>query len=520
MSLGKKLIVIICLLFFFFFLFFLSCALVLFLAPGIEIFGVRYVSFFEANYEKEVNISSFSGDIYIETENVPINIEFSDYTSTFLNYHQNFTGYTTTKTDQAGVYYKIENEDLKISTTEFVKFLFAHDDYENFHFDLRLPAYAYQTGTRSIYITSNGSSVKIDGNTVLKNFDVKTSGGVSVEDSVVTNNLTLSVGKSLTIGENLKGKNLDITTTGDAYVNITEAVDGDIKLNTRGGDVKFVSCNNLYAETRSGAIRSYKENSANVNYDVEIKTHSGVIELGNLNTLDIIKEGKTKIETRSGKVTIKSAKEAYITSDSGAIYVENADDLTITNRIGLVEVKNVKNKLTVNDQNGDVTAGKDGKINDVQIESSTGVIKVYNTNGVVNIKSQNNNVEFRNNTSTKITLYAGKKLDAEKLKGEVTAHADGNTKLKFDQVTHDVSVEIGNKANYVDIDVQCAQFGTVSYVLRSTKGERASVYAGDELKESSSSISNTKSGQSIINVKSTYAQINLYFSAAAAETAV
>ena len=514
MSTGKRIGIILVLLFVFSILFVLSCTLVMFLAPGTEIFGVRYVSAFVGNYEKDVSIESFSGDVYIETQNVPITIEFVDYYATNLSFHQNFTGFTQTKINQAGVDYYVENGDLKIKTTEFIKFIYANEDYDNFHFVLRLPAYAFNASQRSINITAGQSPVKFVGSPKLKNLNISTSGVISVDGNVsVYNDFILKIGKSTEIGDSFNLTNLDVTTRGDAYVNITKAISGDLKVNTRGGDVMFISCNNLYAETVSGSIRGTGTNGAVVDYNVNIKTRSGSVELAEANKMYQARVCKSTIETKSGKVNITNAYDIDVVSDSGNVFIGNANNVNITNRIGLVEVKESNGNLYINNANGASVAGENGALKNVKIESNSGVIKVYNTKGTVDLKSNYNSVTFKNQTSSRIYLYAGKKLVAENLFGEVTAYATENVSMKFSQITANISVEVGNKAKVVDIDATCSKIGTVSYVLRSTKGERAKLYAGDDLIADNSTISNVQSGQYLINVKTVYARTSLYFSA-------
>ncbi|MBQ7466459.1 MAG: hypothetical protein IJS74_00130 [Clostridia bacterium] len=514
MSTSKRIVVIICLLFAFVLLFFVTCALIMFLAPGTEIFGVRYVSALVGNYEKNVTLESFTGDVYIETENVPITIEFDDHYSSSFSFCQNFTGFTTTKISSAGINYGISDNDLKIKTTEFVKFIYAVESYDTFHLTLKLPAYAFRSGTRSIFINSNGSPVKTVGSSVLKEFNVKTSDGVSVDGSLKANDkLVFNLGKSVTIDEHLTGNNLDITTSGNSYVNIKTAIDGDIKVNGKGGDIKFVSCNNLYVETTSGAIRSFDDESGNVNFKVDVKTSSGEVKLGNLNTLDLLDENKTNIKTKGGKVSVKSARCMTITTDSGMVNVDEANELVVSSRIGFITVKKVSGLLDINVQNGGITAGIDGSLNKVKIKTNTGAVKLANTSGAVDVKSEYNTIEFTNGTSSDINLYAGRNLTASKLQGSVYAYSNGNINLKFDHISSNVSIETGSKTNNVNIDAKCTHVDHVSYVLRSTKGEKAKVYAGDSMIAEGSSLSNVQSGQYVINVKTFYGKINLYLSA-------
>ena len=50
-------------------LFVVGCSLVLFLAPGVELFGIRYVAVGQGNAYFNKKVGSFSGDVYIEAIN-------------------------------------------------------------------------------------------------------------------------------------------------------------------------------------------------------------------------------------------------------------------------------------------------------------------------------------------------------------------------------------------------------------------------------------------------------------------
>lgn len=506
MSTGKRIGITIAILIAFVFLFFISCVVIMFLAPGTEIFGVRYVSALVGNYEKDVSLETFSGDIYIDTEGVPITIDFTNYYTYNVSFHQNFTGLTTTKISQANldIVYK-ENGDLLLKTSEFVKFIYAQENFDAYHFDLKVPAYYFNGGDRSIYINSNTSSVKIVGSPVLEDFDVKTKGKLVVDGILKTDNLLkLNLGSSITIDDSYSCESVDIATTNNNNINISKDLSGDVKIKAAGGDVKLQSCKNLNVNTTSGAVRASGIISENVN----IETTSGDVELGSVNQAE--GEFTTTIKTKSGYITIDTLKSGQFDTYSGRIKINNSDDVYIKNMIGQTFVTTNSNKVEVDGRNGNVTLGENGSLNEVKVVTTTGIIKVYNTHGNVNIESTNNDVTFVNASSTKIKLTAGKKVKAEKLIGDVTVKANDNSTLKFEEISSNVSVEIGSKANSVDIYATNAPAGSVSYVLRSTKGEKAQVYAGNELIAEQSTISNIEPGQYQINVTSVYAKIRLY----------
>lgn len=509
MSTSKRIGITIIILIAFVCLFFTSCAVIMFLAPGTEIFGVRYVSALVGNYEKDVSLETFHGDLYIDTEGVPITIDFTNYYTYSVSFHQNFTGFTTSHMSQANLEldYK-ENGDLKIKTSEFVKFIYAKEDYDAYHFDLKIPAYYFRDGNRSIYINSNNSSVKIIGSPVLDTFGLKTNGKLNIEGLLTTEALLkLDLGSSITIDETYSCEFLDISTTSNNTVNISNNVSGDINIKAVGGDVKLQDCRNLNVQTSSGAVRCTGVVSGNVN----IETSSGDVELGKVNQGE--GEKVTSIKTKSGFITVDELKNGQIETYSGKITINNSDNLNIKTTIGQTFVKNNTNNIEIEGKNGYVTLGEDGSLNNVKVNTTTGIIKVYNTSGEVNIESVNNDVTFKNLTSNKITLKAGKKVKAEKLMGDVTIKSNGDTYLQFEQISANVSVDAGSKANQVDIYATSAPAGSVSYVLRSTKGEKVQVYAGEELIAEKSIISNIESGQYQINATSVYAKIRLYLGA-------
>ena len=510
MSTGKKIGVWILILFALAALFVSSCTLVMFLAPGTEIFGVKYVSALVGNYEKDVTLEAFDGDIYIETANVPITLEFTDYYSTSLSFHQKFTGFTTTKIEQAGMDYYVENGNLKIKTTEFIKFIYAKEDYDYFHFDLKLPATFFQSGTRSVYIVAEDSSVKFVGDNIsLKNLSVKTGNGFKIDGQLETTELlTLNLGRSIEINDKFICDDVDLTTSGSSAINIKNDISGNIKANTTSGNVSFKDCNSICVNTKSGVVTA----NGNVNYSAQITSRSGPVKLKEINALGLLEGSNSFVKTTSGKISVDKAKTLDVQSESGGIYVGEADTLNVKNKIGYTNIRKVNTDLNVDVKNGKVVLGENGTINNVKLKNKTGLTYVYNTTGTVDLYSENNDIVYKNLSSENITIKSGRKLTAENLIGVVNIVANGNTVAKFLNVTENVYIEVKNRAKTLDIYATSVSAEHISYVLRSTKGERGFVYAGGVClnRDGQSSISNVNSGQNVINAKSVYARIRLY----------
>lgn len=497
-------------------LFFAGSALVLILAPGTSIFGVRYLNAGMSEYKYEDNIASFNGNIYIEAEAVPMTIEYSVYGSYYIYYCQNFVGFTKSQEDTVmNVELKPNEEtgktDLVIKAKEITKWLYAQELGADYEFKLRLPVEAVN---KSVHIKSKTSNVTIEAtdlkNVDVKEFDVVSEGDFTLKGSIKAETFKLHTNKTIDIDDSIDCVDVDLKSSG-GNINISKEV-RNIKAETSVGDIKFTSCQNLEAKTDSGDIKSFNAGLTSVAGSAKIKTKSGFIELGRVSFDTELEPEKRKleIETNSGEINVSLANDVVITSERGKVLIEEANKLVINANVGAVVVHNVRQNAVINGRNGSVKLGENGIINNVEVTTTSGAIDVQNTTGKVNLKSSSNSVTLKNVLSEDITLYSAKDLNASGLKGNVNIYTNGNANLAFDEISGNVNIETGGKTDKVEIDASCQNYSTVNYILESTKGTKAKVFAGETLLVEKSKIESTiVEGQNTINVKTSYAEIVL-----------
>ena len=493
-------------------LFVAGSALVLMLAPGTEIFGIRYIGSGRGEFSFEQNLANFDGNIYIETNEVPISINYSQYASYYISYHQNFNGFTNSKYKSSSVDYNIDEfGNLIVKVNELRELIKTQELVEDYNFILRLPP---QARTKSIYVKSNESNVTINisnnvGNVEMDNFDVVTKGDFVLNGSIKATNFKLHTTKSIVVSENVNCTNVDLNSYGGNII-INKPLTGNIVAKTSVGDIKFVTAKTLTAKTGSGNISCATSGLNSVQGSVDIKTSSGKIQLGNVSYNDLIQDRKATIVSNSGEINISTLFDATITSERGKVLIGEANNLIINANVGNVEVREVRNTVIVNGRNGKVSLGEGGKINNVTVKTSSGVIDVRNTTGEVYLKSTSNSVSLLNESSAEITLYSIKDLKATNLQGVVNIYTNGDATLHFKDVNGNVEIETGGKTNTVSIDATCQKVGEVNYSLESTKGKKAKVYAGEELLAEKSKIESTSiQGVKLIRVKTSYAVIVL-----------
>lgn len=502
--LGVFIVIIFCGLLFVF-----GSALILFLAPGTEIFGIRYVGAGTSKVDEPLqNLTSFSGDIYIETYSVPITIKYSDYNTTSLYFQQEFVGFTRTDSEKASVECAVDaSGNLRIKTTELVPWVYAEkmtSDYE-----LVLTLRAGFDAHKDIYVTSNSSTLLVDGYITCSNFSFVSSEALTINGAISTTNFKYHTNRTITLDDKVTCTNVDLKST-SSNINITKGLAGDIVAETKGGDIRFVSCRNLTATTNSGSIRNYGEGRNTVSGAVSITTRSGDTELGNVGSSAAT--NKLEIKSTSGSVTITNMYDGEITTDRGKVTIGTARAIVISANIGRVTVESVSSSIVVNGRNGKVYLGTNGTISNPTVRTTTGTIDVSNAVGEVYLESTSNAVTLNNLSSTKIYVHAGRALTATGLQGEVKAYANGACNLTFARVSGNVNVSVGSKCKVLNIDATCNSYAYVDYYLRSTKGTKAKLYAGDELLEENTTIdSGTHAGQYKITATGAYAKIVLKF---------
>lgn len=500
-------------------LFFVVCILVLFLAPGTEILGIRYVAKGTTDSEERrvqleevLKDGKFNGNIYIETYGVPVVIEYTPYYTSAVAFRQEFIGLTKTKSRNAELTTELDNDgNFHVVANELVPWLYSHKGEGYYYFNLTLSPFLTEV---NLHISSNKSKVTIKDAHTYDTLEVKSSGELVVENDIFAKNLIYHTSKEVTIGEKISCENADLSSTG-GNINVMVPLEGDLTAQTRGGDIRFVSCKSFNGTTDSGDITNYGEGKCSVDGEVKIKTRSGDINLGNVGTNAADEEDKSdylNIETVSGSIAIGRMLDGDIVDDRGKVNIEFCRNLVLNNKTGDVKITDVSNELVLNGRNGKVTLGDGGTINNPTVKTTTGTITAYNTRGKVYLESKSNAVEFVNLDSGDIYLYAGRVLNATKLQGKVEAHANGDVVLTFAEGLLGLDLNVGNRGKVVDVDLSHTDYKTVNYNIKSTRGKKAKVYAGDRIiAEGSTAASTQVEGFPNINIKTTYGEVTLKF---------
>lgn len=493
-------------------LFVVVCTLVLFLAPGVKIFGIRYVSSGSSKCEVAEPLKNFSGDVFVEAKNVPITINFTTDYSFGVEFYQDFVGLTRSSQEKASleIIYD-ESGNLHLTAKEMEKFIYAHEPDDKYHFTLNLPS-VYFDGHRDLNIKADTSSITVNGVGICADLDISSNGDFTLGEKsglMAANLFKMKIAKSITIKETMTSVNYDLTSTG-GMVDFEIPVVGDIKATTDRGDLRFISCNNLTFNSKAGGVKVHGEGTNTVNGNVSINTTSGAVSLGEINKN--LGETTTTIKTVGGSVSINKMKSGEIISERGRVNIQSADALVINNNTGDITIKQITESLTINGRNGKVTIGEGATVSNVKVSTTSGNIIAYNTMGTVTLKSSSGNVTLENSSSTAIDLHAGRALSAKNLRGTVTAYSKGDMSLHFAEVSGNVEISTGTKADNVTIDATAISHSLVNYNIKSTKGTKAKVYAGDAVVIEQSHIeSSNANALYLFAIETSYAEVVLKF---------
>lgn len=459
-------------------LLFFGTALVLFLAPGFEIFGIRYVAKSVVDFKEEKILPSFNGDIYIDSFDVPVNIEYAATSGVQVLFRQEYVGFTRTKEKQPSLSVKIDkNGNAKISTIEIRKFIFASDITDSYYLDIRLPS-----NCGAIYVDAETSNVTMKGITGnAPRVEIETEGKFKIENTMKIGTLDLTSNADVKIDSNVTMTNA-IIKTGNKYISIANKVTGDLDLTNTSGSIAFNECNNLKVKTSSGFIKSSVKDGAVVNGKVDITTKSGDVKIDKI----IGTSEKSYINTKTGEININYVNDIKIVSDRGVVNIGQGRNIVVDGGAGDVTIGGIDERVVVNSTNGKVVLGSNNgaTITNPTVNTTTGKIYAYNTYGTVSLVSTNNLVYVKNTKgigATKFKLSAGRELTAKNLEGDVSVYANGDVSLHFQSLTKDVNVSVGTKCRAVKIDAKCRLYDEVNYVLKSSKNKSASVYSGGTL---------------------------------------
>lgn len=311
--------------------FFLAIAITMMLAPGLEIFGVKYVSAKVGKYKYTNDCKTVfsSSSVTLNTGEVPITITFGEVGTTGLTFVQNFQGYTKSA-DTAGVKItKNDNGTAVIDITEYKKFIWANS-MQQFYLTLKFPSTYYG----ALIINSTNSSVDLKSaaaGTNLSSLTISTGGKIDFNknkdnqnnkfniagDFKITSKSALTLGKNMTFGGNI------VANMGNESLTIESPVAKDITFKSGAGSLNFNTCKNLKATTGSGSIKTLKTTGMpnSISGSLNVTTGSGKIEIGSVLGLSnsiTTKSGDINLNKVNGSLNINTLKSRITLGEVGS----------------------------------------------------------------------------------------------------------------------------------------------------------------------------------------------------------
>lgn len=504
-------------------LFFLGTFVVMFFAPGVEIFGIKYLANGISEYRKTIVLpQSYVGDIYVDSQDVPITIQYTPGVSS-VNFVQNFIGFTKSKAKQASLSVELDDDgNVHIKTDEIIKFLYANCDGDDYKLTINL-SQSKGEQYKNIYVNAQNSNVRVisasgtQTGIVNEEFSVKTAGKLVVASSapITTQKFTYHTTQKISISDFITPTSVDLKTENND-IEIKKSIEGSIVAKTNNGNIKFVSCDSLRATTSAGNIASYGAGSNEVKKGVTIKTRTGDITLGKVCFED--SSAVVDIDTASGDVSIAQMYNGQINNERGPVYVAIANALVVNNTIGSTKVDQINDKITVNGKNGKVVLGEGGQISNPFVETTSGAIYVKNASGIIKLESSSNLVSLDcvDTGVTKVDVSAGKSLKATDISGEVSIKVyGGDANVSFAAITGDVNINVkGSKSKSLVVDASCADINSVNYSSKSSKGNNTKVLEGGEIVKQGANVSSVAvAGRKNITINTEYATVTLKFAA-------
>ncbi len=469
--------------------------LLLFLAPGFSAFGLRYIAYGTRKFDSGKlvitdEIGSFSGNFILETDEVPVYICYSQGMDYEIRYYENFSGLTRSKIENPSIdISKDANGNAVIKVNEYEKFIFQNVATEKF-VKIYIPLSTVSSGSKAYNTNltlnlgkSNLTFEKDEGGPdgdlrvpTHKNITVKTNGKVSYTAEVRAKKFSYETNSSIFIGEDvLSAINAeDYTLKSGGKIEIARDVTGDVTATTNNRNLKLIGCKNLYAETGHGHISCYNSDAEIEIFGiVKITTKTGNVILGNVNG-----DGTNTISTGSGNVTIKKIKDGSITTKRGSITVNSVRDMKIETNMGKVVVEEALTKIDVTTKRGKITVGGTGMtVNNPRLFSRLGSISLNSASGTVYIETISSDITFTNTNSSSMEIYSGGKLNAVGLQGVVTIKAEEETYLKFNSISGNANIEVGDKCKKITIYATNDNASETRYII---EGKAVTRYEDDE----------------------------------------
>jgi len=492
-------------------LFLVGSALIMFLAPGVEIFGIRYVAVGEGKYElpkdKQV-MPSFTGDIYIETVEVPTSVSFAYISNVKVEYKQEFIGFTRTKRRDSYIEYEVKDNNLHVITYDLETFVYSQKGalLDMSYLKLYLP----QTlSNRNIFVKSKNSNIQINanGSSVNKSYNFETNGLISVTGELIANSVAFTTRQAFTLDNNIKSSNITIKgSSNDIKINQTGVENLNVELGA--GNLYISNVKNLIFKSKTGSIKT--KNSQDIIVEkIDAETYSGTIHIDKITGMET-----STIKNTSGRIKLGTCNNISIESPRGSINIDSLKVGDISAGLGVVKISEVINSIELTGKSGYVYLGQDEKIiNNPKVQITTGKIFVKNAMGSVDLKSSSNDVDLDAKSTSTVDIISGGSVFAKNIAGNINIDANGEVNISLEKLSGNVNINTKDKCKKVSVNMDSISRYNFNYDLSSSKSRNVYIYEGEELfNEPSSSAKSDPMIPSyyLVKVTTTYGEIYLY----------
>ena len=463
--------------------------LVLFLAPGLSVFGVKYIAsgthVINDSYilTEEMPGGTFSGSIRIETDNVPIYVVFSQKYTYQVDYYDNFNGLTTSKFDDPSIEFSKDNDGTAVvKVKSFKKFIYENHN-SNRYIRLLIPSTVIggtKAGETSLEIVSKTSTVRFadevsdNYDPYFRNLSIETSGKITTDTKIKADNYSLKTINAIKITEdevaNVNATNYILNSTGGKII-VDREVAGDITATTRNSRIQILTCRNFTATSGYGDIYSARKDAPiKISGIANIETTAGIVEIDTISGTS----GKSIISTKTGNVKLTNVQDLDLKTTRGFVRIISGRKVNVETSSGSITVETATESVTATTKRGKVNlGGESNKLYNPTVNSTFGDVSVISASGTVSITTINADVNFINDEASNITLTVGGDLSAKKLIGAVTVTVDGNADIDFENFTQKSTITATNANASINVNLLNNDGNTFSYDL---EGNKASLY--------------------------------------------
>lgn len=493
-------------------LFCVGLGVILALAPGSRIFGITYVSASvgKANLNEEWT-DSVSGDIFIQTREIPVELSFEPYGKFKVEFVQEYSGYTLSSNRVPDATITRDADGIHVNTKEVERFIFGIN--HKGVLKLSIPESFGTNGRHSIYVSGKKSRVTVSAvdDVTLKfvELSLRGKGDVKINSKVECRTLTVSSPKSLTLDGKINAENVNFESNSGS-LKVGYELQGNLTVKTNSGRVQFVSCNNAKITTSGGRVEGIDGAGCVILGKADITTKGGAVKIKSMMALD-----ENKVTTNAGSITIENMLTGTITSPRGKININHLYSAKIIGGTNTVTVGDVSGSVEISTKRGSVNAGSETQtVANIKVSTVTGKVKLNGTTGTVDVTTKNSDVVLNNASAAIVKIAGGRAVTASNLFGKFNISAGRDINISGSKISADSSVTGGSRTRKIEINLDDATESNMNYKLTSTDKKRGlcTLYVAGQVKKQGLSIE-TEPAISLaptITVSATKCKINLY----------